>query len=181
MIKASIATLIFTIVILVSWWLLNQPSAVNCNPDVLKRIDQFTVTADQHAHGPDIGNDEWHSVVEFKLGLRGERTLPTRHTDEWCQFMNSKTQPSFDCGIKDLSTVERQICVSGELSLLDRKMNQLYQEKLNKLSDKESIKYFKAYQRGWIKGRNECWKANNLNLCIEQEYLQRFKQMDVIK
>jgi uncharacterized protein len=35
----------------------------------------------------------------------------------------------------------------------------------------------KAEQRGWIKGRNDCWKSDDKRLCIEQSYKLRIAEL----
>jgi uncharacterized protein len=35
----------------------------------------------------------------------------------------------------------------------------------------------KAHQRGWIKGRNECWKADDEKKCMADEYRLRIKEL----
>jgi hypothetical protein len=42
------------------------------------------VTDDGQGHGPDIGSDEWKSVIEFRLGIRGKPDLPARASEAWC-------------------------------------------------------------------------------------------------
>jgi hypothetical protein len=39
-------------------------------------------------HGPDIGSEEWKSVIEFKLGVRGNQGVPDRNSQEWCRFID---------------------------------------------------------------------------------------------
>ena len=39
-------------------------------------------------HGPDIGSEEWKSVIEFKLGVRGNPNVPDRNSREWCRFID---------------------------------------------------------------------------------------------
>ena len=45
-----------------------------------------------HVVGPDIGSDEWQSVIEFKLGIRGQADLPARGSREWCEFIEARLQ-----------------------------------------------------------------------------------------
>jgi hypothetical protein len=47
-------------------------------------------TGDGQGHGPDIGSDEWRSVVEFKLGIRGNPAVPPSNTDAWCRFVDER-------------------------------------------------------------------------------------------
>lgn len=39
-------------------------------------------------HGPDPGSLEWRSVVEFKLGIRGDAAIPPQATDRWCEYID---------------------------------------------------------------------------------------------
>ncbi|EXI74943.1 MAG: hypothetical protein AW07_01554 [Candidatus Accumulibacter sp. SK-11] len=45
-------------------------------------------TGDPSGHGPDVGSDDWKSVVEFKLGLRGDPTVPPRGEAVWCGYID---------------------------------------------------------------------------------------------
>lgn len=67
----------------------SPPAAqTGCDQATLAHLEQQLGTGDGEGHGPDIGSDEWHSVVEFKLNLRGNNDLPARHTQAWCQYMS---------------------------------------------------------------------------------------------
>ena len=46
-------------------------------------------SGDGMGHGPDIGSDEWKSVVEFRLGIRDQTGLPARDSEEWCSHIDS--------------------------------------------------------------------------------------------
>ena len=39
--------------------------------------------------------------------------------------------------------------------------------------NKDALNTLRAMQRGWIKGRNECWKAQDIRDCVEAAYLTR--------
>ncbi len=43
-------------------------------------------------HGPDIGSEEWKSVVEFQLGIRGNPGVPDRSSEAWCPFTDQQIQ-----------------------------------------------------------------------------------------
>jgi hypothetical protein len=58
-----------------------------CTQDWFVSIDKLTPTGDGMGHGPDIGSEEWQSVVEFKLGLRGNPAVPERESTEWCDYI----------------------------------------------------------------------------------------------
>ena len=51
-------------------------------------INGIVVTGDGAGHGPDVGSDEWQSVVEFKLGVRGDADVPDRSSAAWCEFVD---------------------------------------------------------------------------------------------
>lgn len=34
-------------------------------------------------------------------------------------------------------------------------------------------------QRGWVKGRNECWKADDVHRCVETEYKHRIAELQI--
>jgi uncharacterized protein YecT (DUF1311 family) len=84
-------------------------------------------------------------------------------------------QPSFDCS-KASSSIEKLICSDNELAKLDRSLADLYKVLLNNLPSNQK-QHLKAEQRGWVKGRNECWKSSNLRRCVKSEYELRIKQL----
>ena len=61
-----------------------------CSAEWNQRVDDAVVTGDGQGHGPDIGSDEWKSVVEFKLGVRGDAAVPGRDTEAWCLFVEQQ-------------------------------------------------------------------------------------------
>ncbi len=52
-------------------------------------VEQKIPTGDGSGHGPDLGSLEWHSVVEFKLGIRDDPTIPELDTEQWCSHIHS--------------------------------------------------------------------------------------------
>lgn len=65
--------------------------------------------------------------------------------------------PSFDCAKAD-GTVQQLICKDAGLAALDRKLDVAYKGAVAKAKGK-MLGALKSEQRGWIKGRDECWKA----------------------
>lgn len=59
-----------------------------CSDPWYPYIDAIVVTGDGAGHGPDVGSDEWQSVVEFKLGVRGNPNIPARSSAAWCEFID---------------------------------------------------------------------------------------------
>ncbi len=77
-------------------------------------------------------------------------------------------QPSFDCAKVEKGSCEATICSSDRLMDLDRELSEVYKEALKKATKEDMLK---AYQRGWIKGRNECWKVDG-----KEDYMIRLYQ-----
>jgi hypothetical protein len=109
-------------------------------------IEEQVPTGDGQGHGPDIGSDEWKSVIEFKLGIRGKTKLPGRDSQAWCRHIDqivraSRTSsgsgkgggraamtpgPSYACDKVKADTIGAMICEDTELSALDRKLSGVY-------------------------------------------------------
>lgn len=101
-----------------------------CSDAWYEAIDKKLLTADAQGHGPDIGSDEWKSVIEFKLGVRGRADVPVRSSEEWCQYIDQQTRsmqatgsstgrspvanvtpgPSYDCDRVEPGGLEAMIC-----------------------------------------------------------------------
>lgn len=87
----------------------------------------------------------------------------------------AQTGHSFKCSANMASSVETLICGSEALSALDRQMASTYNTALKKAGSQ--AKMLKAEQRGWIKGRNDCWKADDKQACIRDSYNQRLVEL----
>ncbi len=66
--------------------------------------------------------------------------------------------PAFDCA-KAKGQVEQQICASPALAALDRQLDAVYKAATAKATGKLAAA-LRTEQRSWVKGRNDCWKAN---------------------
>jgi len=84
--------------------------------------------------------------------------------------------PSFDCSKVQKGSIEELICKDEGLSELDRKMTTVYAEATKKAIN-EHPPVLKAEQRGWIKGRNDCWKSADKQKCIDQSYRRRIAEL----
>jgi len=95
-----------------------------------------------------------------------------------CLFCTkANADPSFDCGKAD-GSVEELICAHADLAALDQRMSRTYQNALKAAEAldagaEDAAAELRAMQRGWIKGRNDCWKADDLKSCVESAYLDR--------
>jgi hypothetical protein len=61
-----------------------------CSAEWQQLVESRLVTGDGQGHGPDIGSDEWRSVVEFKLGIRDDPSTPTRDSEDWCAYIDER-------------------------------------------------------------------------------------------
>lgn len=86
--------------------------------------------------------------------------------------------PSFDCNKlgQNPAAAERLICEDAELAALDRQLAKVYSGAREKAHN-EHPPMLKAEQRGWIKGRNECWKSSDLKSCVTDNYLLRIAEL----
>lgn len=170
--------------------------AVLCSDAWYQSIDDEVSTSDGHGHGPDIGSDEWKSVIEFKLGIRGKPDVPDIKTRAWCSYVDKLVRasrmsltgdglpgaataaqgPSYACDKVEPGSIEAMICHDRELSTLDRKLSGVYRAASRKATN-EHPPVLKAEQRGWIKGRNECWKSEDTRGCVLDEYLRRIAEL----
>jgi uncharacterized protein len=88
----------------------------------------------------------------------------------------AQTNPSFDCSQKLTSSVEQRICKDPKLAALDRQLADVYAAAQAKATeaDKQALT---ASQRGWIKGRNDCWKNTDVPACVAVAYHDRISEL----
>lgn len=61
-----------------------------CNLAWFNKVEEQISTGDGQGHGPDLGSLEWRSVVEFKLGIRGNESNPELGSDLWCDYIDKQ-------------------------------------------------------------------------------------------
>ena len=88
---------------------------------------------------------------------------------------SASPNPSFDCAMAS-HEVEELICKDAELADLDRSLADLYAVVLKNAPTSEQ-KMLKAEQRGWVKGRNDCWKSSDERGCVKREYEARISEL----
>ena len=88
----------------------------------------------------------------------------------------AQTNPSFDCSQKLTSSVEQRICKDPKLAALDRQLADVYAAAQAKATeaDKQALT---ASQRGWTKGRNDCWKNTDVPACVAVAYHDRISEL----
>ncbi|MDS4022533.1 MAG: MliC family protein [Candidatus Competibacter sp.] len=174
----------------------SPPTEALCSDTWYRSIEEKVSTGDGRGHGPDVGSDEWKSVVEFRLGIRGQPDVPTRDSQAWCRHIDQIVRnrpasatgsghpgralkgagPSFACDKVEAGSIEAMICGNAELSALDRKLSGVYAAASRKATNEHPPR-LKAEQNGWIKGRNECWKSRDRNGCVRDEYQRRIAEL----
>ncbi|MAQ86100.1 MAG: hypothetical protein CMH12_23375 [Maritimibacter sp.] len=85
--------------------------------------------------------------------------------------------PSFDCA-KAESSAEKLVCDDADLAALDRRLTDRFAAAVEvaeglDVDAEELTKTLRAMQRGWISGRDDCWKEPDLRACVETAYLRR--------
>ena len=80
--------------------------------------------------------------------------------------------PSFNCSAVTADSIAAMICNDASLSSLDRQLALVYNAALEK-GHNEHPPLLKAEQRGWIKGRDECWKSDAVKACVSASYSTR--------
>lgn len=85
--------------------------------------------------------------------------------------------PSFDCARAETGA-EKLVCADPALAALDRRVAARFAAALDvarglDAGAAEAEATLRAYQRGWIGGRDECWKAADERACVEDAYLRR--------
>jgi len=174
----------------------DQASPPPCSDTWYRMIDARVPSNDGQGHGPDLGSDEWKSVIEFKLGVRGQPAVPNRDGESWCRYIDqlvgargsapnaagiasastAAQGPSFACNKVRPGSIEAMVCGDAELSALDRKLAAVYAAAAKKATNEHPPR-LKAEQRGWIKGRDECWKSEEKRECVRSEYVHRIAEL----
>ena len=167
-----------------------------CSASWYHSIEKKIPTCDTQKHGPDVGSDEWKSVIEFKLSVRNKPGIPSRDSEEWCRYIDQLVEksgatsvtrvnpdasdtahgPSYDCVGVEAGSIEELICKDNGLSALDRTLSGIYAAAAAKAAN-EHPPTLKAEQRGWIKGRNDCWKSDDRKKCVQEQYRFRIAEL----
>lgn len=136
------------------------------------------------AHGPDLGSAEWQAAVAHQLGLRD---VPGPGGPAWC----ARVQQALDaarrapvCRVRIApGSIEGLTCRRAGLATLDLQLAALYQQARGK-AGQERPPVLAAEQRGWQRGRNDCWKAGPAGegddaraACVADSYRQRILEL----
>ncbi|MFO1394041.1 MAG: MliC family protein [Steroidobacteraceae bacterium] len=89
---------------------------------------------------------------------------------------NGDTGPSFSCANVEQGSIEALVCGDAGLSALDRKLAGVHAEARRKATS-EHPPVLAATQRGWIKGRDDCWKDKDVRACVADAYTMRIVEL----
>ncbi|GAA6129783.1 MliC family protein [Halopseudomonas sabulinigri] len=92
------------------------------------------------------------------------------------QPLHAAEGPSFDCSKAQAGSIEQLICDDSSLAALDRQLAEVYSAAQKKAAN-EQPPMLKAEQRGWLSGRNECWKEDDKNACVREAYSMRIAEL----
>ena len=90
--------------------------------------------------------------------------------------------PAFDCGRAE-GEVEMLLCRDSDLAKLDQEMADVYWTGMAVAATsgpkaKQAMATNKEMQRGWIKERNDCWKAPDVKICVTGSYYRRLAELE---
>jgi uncharacterized protein len=99
--------------------------------------------------------------------------------------------PTFDCA-KAQGEVEKLICSDASLAALDRRLDAVYRPATAKAKGALATR-LREEQRGWVKGRNDCWKArgqqnwitatwtvDTVKACVDAQYRLRSSELQAV-
>lgn len=127
---------------------------------------------------PEVIDGRFNQDLDFVRSFvlrEGRLFLATMADGAILEFREKPVLPSFSCDDAQ-GQVETMICSSPGLAALDNQLDRLYRKALDQDPD---VARLKAMQRGWIKGRNDCWKASDAHACISDNYGIRMTELEV--
>lgn len=92
------------------------------------------------------------------------------------QLQAATADNQINCQANGLSTVDQLICSDPELLKQDQQLAEVYQQALLKAVN-ERPPLLKAEQRGWVKGKADCWKEDDKKACAATLYTQRIAEL----
>lgn len=84
--------------------------------------------------------------------------------------------PAFSCDGVRPGSIEALVCADAGLAALDRKLADVYAAATKKATN-EHPPVLQAEQRGWLKGRDDCWKSSDQPACVRTAYQQRIAEL----
>ena len=84
--------------------------------------------------------------------------------------------PSFDCAAVE-KDIEKLVCADPALSALDRQLDGAFKAAM--AAEGADRNLLVATQRGWIKGRDDCWKDTDPPRCVLESYKTQLVQLQL--
>lgn len=131
---------------------------------------------------------EWLALSESeRTAVRAKIWCRTKFAgrEGWINSMDltepTGVAPAFDCGRAE-GVVEELLCRDSALAELDQEMADVYWTAQGTAASsgpgaKQAMATEKAMQRGWIKGRNDCWKSTDIPECVRWSYMHRLAEL----
>ena len=118
----------------------------------------FAITACQNEPGDAPSNDVESAATDPDIKAAAE---------------GAPVSPSFDCAKAD-GQAQELVCKDQELAAMDRELARVYAlaAKDSGLGEQGAAS-LRAMQRGWLRGRDECWKGDDLRQCVLTAYASR--------
>lgn len=132
-------------------------------------------------HGPDLASAEWQAGVEHQLMLAD---APPRGGAAWCARVQQALDAARRAPVCRLrigpDSIEGLTCRRAGLATLDLRLAQALSAARRQAARKERVQ-LDAEQQGWLRGRNDCWKAGTGDdaraACIADSYRQRLVEV----
>jgi len=116
-------------------------------------------------------------LIVILLALLSGNAVAVAEADGQDDCQLREPGPGFDCAKAD-GSVEELICKDAELAALDRQMATVYAAALQRVAG-DGYEDPGPVQRGWIKGRNDCWKSDDMRACTVSNYKYRIAELQI--
>ena len=152
-----------------SLWLLTLTAAHAIDAKYRQKLERSGCTQISESQGCDINKTREENA---KAGFTNDAVAPA------AAKTTPAAKPSFDCAKARPGSSEALICADPALAALDRQLADVYAAARKKAAN-EKPPVLQAEQRGWVKGRDDCWKAQQGGqaACIRGAYVDRIVEL----
>jgi uncharacterized protein len=158
-----------TFLLAASLWLLTLTAAHAIDAKYRQKLERSGCTQISESQGCDINKTREENA---KAGFTNDAVAPA------AAKTTPAAKPSFDCAKARPGSSEALICADPALAALDRQLADVYAAARKKAAN-EKPPVLQAEQRGWVKGRDDCWKAQQGGqaACIRGAYVDRIVEL----
>ncbi len=152
-----------------SLWLVTLTAAHATDAKYRQKLERSGCTQISESQGCDINKTREENA---KAGFANDAVAPS------AAKTTPAAKPSFDCAKARPGSSEALICADPALSALDRQLADVYAAARKKAANQKPP-VLQAEQRGWVKGRDDCWKAQQGGqaACIRGAYVDRIVEL----